>query len=78
MTDANKKRDLKGVLFDMEEDINSIKRFAEAVRHMGQCNEDPPAGGVYAVGSALEDLADSILDQWNRAIDLAKNAGGSQ
>jgi hypothetical protein len=41
---------------------------------MGRCNEDPPGQGVYAVGEALEELAERLVEQWQRAFDLSRSS----
>ena len=55
--------------------MDASKSFAALVRHMGQCNEGPPAEGVFVAGATLEDIAASIRAQWNEAFRLSCDAG---
>jgi hypothetical protein len=69
---------LATIITDMEDDLRKLESFATVVRHMGQCNENPPAEGVFVVGEALEDIAASIRSQWDEAFRLSHPTGGVQ
>ena len=71
-TTETKRDNLTDIICDMEDDISRLEGFAALVRHMGQCNEGPPAEGVFVAGATLEDIAASIRAQWNEAFRLSR------
>ena len=71
MADSRRAR-VRAIISDMEDDIIRMEGFAALVRHMGQCNEGPPAEGVFVAGATLEDIAASIRAQWNEAFRLSR------
>ena len=61
------------MIFDMESDMHDMIGLATAVRIMGERtgSQAIEARAVAAVGTALETVADRLLDAWRDAFKLS-------
>ena len=62
------------MIFDRESDMHDMVGLATAVRIMGDrgSSQDVDAKAVAAVGTALETVADRLLDAWRNAFKLSR------
>ena len=66
------------LIAEMETDVANVGRWARALVAMGCSDNHIHPGAAFAIGEALERLAEGLEAKWNLALDAAREKGGGR
>ena len=63
---------LNDILFNMEDRVANLVRWAHALRDLGTCDGDVSPAGLFAIGGAMLDDAQAVQADWKQCLELSR------
>lgn len=60
-------------LFEMEDRVANLVRWAYALRDLGTCSADVSSDGLFAIGNAMLADAKAVQDDWRQCVELSRD-----
>ena len=61
-------------LFDMEDDVKAVRRWAGVLNHLGTSGTAIESDQVWVISNVLFDIGKRLDARWNEAFDAARDA----
>lgn len=61
-------------LFDMEDDVKAVRRWAGVLNHLGTSDNSIASDEIWVISKVLFDIGQRLDARWNEAFDAARDA----